>query len=461
MLAGFMLTRVLHVVKPANFVGGEGSHALDEVTLEFSRFALGIQLVFAGVHLPRDFLRVEWRSLSLLLGPGLFAMWAFSTAIILLLVPNLPILHALAISSCITPTDPVLSASIIEGRFADRNIPNGLRNLILAESGINDGLGYPFLFFSLIIMEYTAVDSNAEGGIMAGLSLFLWRTCLYKVAASVIYGWLVGTAARRLLGWAHEKQYIGRESLVTSSMAMALSILGTCGMAGADDVLACFIAGSVLSWDDWFRVQTMEDSFQHAIDMLLNEAMFMWLGAVCPWESFWNSEVVAWWRLLLVGIAILLFRRLPVILAMHRFIHHIEHVGHALFVGYFGPIGVSATFYLCLGLRFSRRLRHDPDTGALDEMKLLEDNMTVIVWFVVVVSVVSFVFLRLSSSSPLADGSFKVVHGLSVPIGVLGWRVGELIGRRGGQRSFFSRETPLVSNGRLLSESNDHSYGTV
>jgi hypothetical protein len=31
-------------------------------------------------------------------------------------------------------------------------------------------------------------------------------------------------------------------------------------MIGSDDVLACFIAGNAFTWDDWFRLGTLDDS---------------------------------------------------------------------------------------------------------------------------------------------------------------------------------------------------------
>lgn len=93
---------------------------------------------------------------------------------------------------------------------------------------------------------------------------------------------------------------------------------------------------------DWFRLETLDDSLQPTLDMLLNLSIFMWFGAVAPWTSFRDNIS----RLIPLGILILLFRRLPVILAMHKYIHQIEDIKQALFVGFFGPIGVGAIFYL-------------------------------------------------------------------------------------------------------------------
>lgn len=78
--------------------------------------------------------------------------------------------------------------------------------------------------------------------------------------------------------------------------------------------------------------------------MLLNVAIFAWFGAVCPWHKFLANDVIPLYRLVPLGVMVLLFRRLPIVLTFHKFkvIHQIDDIKHALFVGFFGPIGVSA-----------------------------------------------------------------------------------------------------------------------
>ena len=104
---------------------------------------------------------------------------------------------------------------------------------------------------------------------------------------------------------------------------------------------------SVLTYNDsdWFRVETENDSFQPTIDMLLNVSIFIWFGAVCPWYEFAHNSVIPMHRLIFLGLLILLLRRPPIVFAMHKKIHQIEEKRQALYVGFFGPIGVSAVFY--------------------------------------------------------------------------------------------------------------------
>lgn len=72
------------------------------------------------------------------------------------LFPKLDFVSALVISACLTPTDPILAAAIIGGKFAVKNVPGHIRRLLAAESAANDGLAYPFLSISLYLTLETS-----------------------------------------------------------------------------------------------------------------------------------------------------------------------------------------------------------------------------------------------------------------------------------------------------------------
>lgn len=328
----------------------------------------------------------------------MLGMWACSSAVIWLLVPGLPLLHALALAACITPTDPVLSSTIVKGKWADENVPEDLQRLIVAESGANDGLGYPFLFIALYLIKYATAESSADGGTLTALGLFFGQTCVYVVLMSVLYGAVVGFLAQKLLAWAERHKYVDRESFLLFPIGLAIFIIGTCGALGSDDVLACFVAGNAFTWNDWFRIKTLDDPLQPSMEMLLNLAVFMWFGAVCPWESFWSSDLIHPVRLFALGALVLLLRRIPAILGLHPYIRQIQGRQQALFVGYFGPIGVSAIFYLYVGLEFLDTVLGDD--GQREDAKQLGDTMMVVIWFLVICSIVgapiSLFYVRIS-----------------------------------------------------------------
>ena len=121
--------------------------------------------------------------------------------------------------------------------------------------------------------------------------------------------------------------------------------------------------------------------------MLLNLSIFLWFGAVCPWTSFRDNDVIPLYRLVFLGILVLLFRRIPVVLALHWSIWQIEQKQQALFVGFFGPIGVSAVFYLYLSLQFLQDVTVD---GVVrEDSARLQDIISVVIWFLAICSIVS------------------------------------------------------------------------
>jgi len=406
LLAGVTFSpHATNFVKPLDYTGTQAN--LNAATLYFTRLVLGVQLVLAGVQLPSRYLQKEWKSLALLLGPIMTGSWLISSLLIWGLVPKLPFVHALAVAACVTPTDPILSNSIVKGKFADKNIPKDLQKIIIAESGANDGLGYPFLFIALYLIKYTGDGGLGQsGGAQKAMGLWFGETWGYTILLSVVYGATVGWIAKELLHWAEEKNFIDRESFLVFAITLALFITGTCGMIGSDDVLACFIAGNAFTWDDWFRVETQDDHLQPTIDMLLNLSIFIWFGAVCPWAMFRVNSVIPIYRLIPLGVLILILRRvvyskpyacslikfirrLPIVFAMHRLIHQIEEKRQAIFVGFFGPIGVSAVFYLYLTLEFLETITAD-GTQREDAAKLAE-VMMVVVWFLAICSIVSII----------------------------------------------------------------------
>ncbi|MCJ1225821.1 hypothetical protein MMC12_002470 [Toensbergia leucococca] len=402
LLAGVVFSpNAANFIKPLEYANGSDQN-LANITLYFTRLVLDVQLVICGVGLPKKFMYYEWKSLSLLLGPGMCGMWICSSLIIWGLVPNLSFLHALAVGACVTPTDPVLSNSIVKGKFADENIPKDLQNLIIAESGANDGLGYPFLFIALYLIKYVGSGGAGQpGGASLAMSYWFGVTWAYTIIFGTIYGAIVGWLAKELLRFAEKRKLIDRESLLVFAITLALFISGTCGMIGSDDVLASFIAGNVFNMDDWFRTETLDDSLHPPIDMLLNLAVFMWFGAVCPWNMFLRNDIIPIYRLIFIGILILLFRRIPVVYLMHKKIHQIDGPRQLFFAGFFGPIGVSAIFYLFVSLQFLGQVTVD---GVVREDAVkLGDVTTIVVWFLTICSI--------------------VVHGLSVPLAKLIYRL--------------------------------------
>jgi NhaP-type Na+/H+ or K+/H+ antiporter len=78
-------------------------------------------------------------------------------------------LASLAIAACLTPTDPILAAAVVGGKYADKHVPAHLRHLLAAESGCNDGAAFPFLYIAL----YLIID-NTTATAVKDWFLILW-----------------------------------------------------------------------------------------------------------------------------------------------------------------------------------------------------------------------------------------------------------------------------------------------
>lgn len=177
--------------------------------------------------------------------------------------------------------------------------------------------------------------------------------------------------------------------------AIGMFIVGTCGALGTDDLLACFVAGNALNWDGGYLAETerRHDEVNNCFDVLLNFGGFMYIGSIMPWASFNDPDGtgITYPRLLLLGFLVLIFRRIPAILAFYKLMPAVcKDWKEALFMGYFGPIGAGAVFYV----EHSRHLFPELGKGDDEETKLVR-AMIPVVYFLVLFSI--------------------IVHGLSIP----------------------------------------------
>jgi NhaP-type Na+/H+ or K+/H+ antiporter len=73
----------------AKFINIEEWGHEENITKEFCRFVIGIQVMAAGVALPKAYLRKELVSILILLGPVMIYMWLVSGLLVWALIPGL------------------------------------------------------------------------------------------------------------------------------------------------------------------------------------------------------------------------------------------------------------------------------------------------------------------------------------------------------------------------------------
>ncbi|KAI8882354.1 hypothetical protein K501DRAFT_221365 [Backusella circina FSU 941] len=361
-----------------------------EITKELTRCILAIQVMAVGIDLPKHYMKKEWITMFMLLIPIMIFMWLVSGLFIWWLVPPIDYLHSLVIAACVCPTDPILANSVVKGRFAEKHVPAHIRNALSAESGANDGMGFPFLFLALFLIS----EPNAG----TAIGKWVYTTCLFQILLSCVIGLVVGWVARKILQWSERNHLIDKPSFLCFAIALALFLMSMTGFSGSDDLLACFVAGNAFSWDDWFRQETEEAHFQEVIDMMLNLAVFVYIGAIIPWSDFGNAELgLTPWRLVVIAILILLFRRLPILVLLKPVMPAMKTYREAIFSGWFGPMGVGAVFLSEI---------------AKEQMKNIYEGQEEPVSIRLISPVVLFVVL-----------SSTLVHGTTIPLFKIGNRI--------------------------------------
>lgn len=302
-----------------------------------ARLTIAISLMGIALRLPAGYPLRHWRSLTMMLGPVMVLMWLVS-GMLVYVVLGLPFWVAMLIGAVITPTDPVVSSTIVQGDLAEANLPARVRHLLSGESGANDGLAYPLVFLSLLMIERPPTDA---------LTHWLTQVVLWEVGAAVAFGAAIGYAAGRLLRWAETKGNIEQPSYLAYTLALSLAVLGGTKLLGTDGLLAVFAAGIALNVAVDTEDDTQEERVQEAVNRFFILPVFVLLGLALPWRQWFE---LGWAGVLLIA-AVLLLRRLPAVLALTPVIRQAHGLRDALFLGWFGPIGVAALFYASLSLR--------------------------------------------------------------------------------------------------------------
>jgi NhaP-type Na+/H+ or K+/H+ antiporter len=172
-------------------------------------------------------------------------------------------------------------------------------------------------------------------------------TILWQCFFGLFVGLVIGQIANRTLRFSEDRDYIGSASFIVFYLLLALLAIGAGSTLGVDDFLVAFGAGIGFANDGWFSAKTKNARFPVIIDLILNSTMFVYFGAIIPWKQFNPREItphLGLWQLFLFLGLILLFRRIPIVLAIKRIIPDIRTYREALFCGHFGPMGLGALF---------------------------------------------------------------------------------------------------------------------
>lgn len=293
-----------------------------------ARVLLAVSVMAIALRYPLSHLRRHVRPLAILLLLAMPAMALISGALGWLVL-GVPVATAALLGAAVAPTDPVLASSVVTGEDAERDLPARDRQLLSIESGANDGLALPLVLLALAVagafsVEHALLDSA------------------WQVLGAVLIGVPVGALGGAALRLAERRGATSGAPALLFTLLLALATLGVSGLAHVDGILAVFVAGLAFNAVSTGGDRADEVSIDEAVNTFGVLPLFVLLGAMIPWREWADLG----WRGPALLAAILLLRRLPLLLALARPLG--LRARDAAYLGWFGPVGVSALFYLTL-----------------------------------------------------------------------------------------------------------------
>lgn len=293
---------------------------------EVSRVLLAFTLMTTALRYPKEVVRERGWSVALLLVVAMPVM-ALVSGLLGFWLLALPLAQAVLLGSILAPTDPVLASSVVTGPLAEEALPGRARQLLSLESGANDGLAL------LLVMAGFVLTTGRPGGywLLHGLA---------SVVGGTVLGAGLGAAAAVTLRQVRRLEYQHATTFPLFTLTFALFVLGVAELLSVDSILAVFVAGIAYNLGITEDERMPQHHIEEGVDRVLLLPVFTLFGVALPWAEWLQLG----WPGLAFVVAILLLRRLPVILAVRWPLG--LTLGDAVWLGWFGPIGIAALYYL-------------------------------------------------------------------------------------------------------------------
>lgn len=317
----------------AGFAMGEGGAGWIEFRARSSfvedlAFAALIVILFRdGLEVEGEMLQKAWhlplRKLVLAMPLTMIAVAASARLLV-----GLSWTESFLLGALLSPTDPVLTSSIV----TNPRVPRLVRHSLNLESGLNDGLALP-----AVLAFAAALSADSQNFVW-------WRFVLQDVGLGFLFGIACGWIASLLMPRDRDRGLMRsipshQKSLFALGVAFATYGVTVLSPKG-NGFIAVFVAAIVLS----IRRPDVRAHFERnaeEIVEIVKLGIFFVFGSLLTFDAFTSQ---GWGGLALVAVAFFIARPLAVWLAL---IGTGTDTGTRLFMGWFGPKGVaSMTFAL-------------------------------------------------------------------------------------------------------------------
>lgn len=263
---------------------------------------------------------------------GLPLTIAMGTATALLLPLGLGFWHAALLAAVLAPTDAALGQAVV----SNASVPVRIRQALNVESGLNDGIAVPVVFFFAAMAGLGAV-AGAEPVAAAGWLGFAGK----QIGLGLLIGVALGAGGGRLMDRAVQQGWMSMSFEGPAILAMAALAFVLAEAAGGNGFIAAFTGGLAFGCVIQNRCAFVLE-FAESEGQLLTLLTFLVFGAAMLPRI---AEYFEWIHLLYAVLSLTVIRMLPVSLSLLG-----TGIGPAthLFLGWFGPRGLASIIFALL-----------------------------------------------------------------------------------------------------------------
>ena len=229
--------------------------------------------------------------------------------------------------SLLAPTDAALGLAVVTNPV----VPEGVREALSIEGGLNDGLATPFVYFFLAVV--LAQETHGH-----------WINALGELAGGVLVGVVLGALLGGVCAWASR-----RLDLPSSSKQLVVLVAG----------LVCFVTALALTFNGFVAVYVAGFAFSlgskkafagsktlvDAAGVYTSFAVWLLFGVTVVGPVL--SRGVSWAAVLYACLSLTVVRMVPVALAL---VGTGTRRSTTAFMGWFGPRGLATVVFLIVAV---------------------------------------------------------------------------------------------------------------
>ncbi len=307
------------------------------LVLHITEIAVIITLMGTGIKIDRMFGWKNWK-VPMLLASVTMILCITSLAFLGWWMLGLTPAAAVLLGAVMAPTDPVLASDVQVGPPREGE-EDHVRFSLTAEAGLNDGMAFPFTWLAIAL----ALQGSSD---LSWLGEWLWKDVLYRIAAGVGVGYLMGRLIAYLVFQLPQKTSFPEAKDGFVAVSTTLLVYGITEMIHGYGFMAVFITGLTIgSQERGHGFHRELHDFTDQIERILLVILLIPLGG-----SLVQGVLLDYltWKSVLVGILFLFIIRplasLPAFMGTHMLLKE------KMAIGFFGIRGIGSFFYLAFAL---------------------------------------------------------------------------------------------------------------